>query len=75
MIREGTIKGCDEVLGSSIFAFPSLAERIEGVDMLLSLVDKRATFSYAVIADIIITEARVNGSLRAHLIKRSILRE
>ena len=75
MIREGTIKGCDEVLGSSIFAFPSLAERIEGADALLSIVDKRAAFPLAVIADIIITEARVNASLRAFLIGRSILVE
>ena len=75
MIREGTIKGCDEVLGSSIFAFPSLAERIEGVDELLSIVDKKGVFSNALIADIIITEARVNGSLRAFLIGRSILAE
>jgi len=75
MIREGTIKGCDEVLGSSIFAFPSLAERIEAVDGLLSLSNEKATFSYAVIADIIITEARVNAPLRAFLIGRSILVE
>lgn len=75
MIREETVDRYDAVLDSSIYAFPSLAERIEGVDGLLSIVDKRAAFPYALIADIIITESRVNVSLRAYLIGRSIVAE
>jgi len=74
MIREGTIKRCDEVLKTSIYAFSNLAERIEGTDSLLSLVKEKEMISYALIADIIMSEAQRDAALRAYLIELGILR-